>query len=91
MLITGLHVPLSCPLTFPHLPADANRPVRDWPEYSGDRDPYFVFNEKVADYWWIEGQSGPNKVPWVQPFSDSARSGMRKGTGMCVSLQPNVS
>lgn len=77
-----------------HLPffAEHSVPVRDWPEYAGDRDALTVFGDKLQDGWWIDYMDGDRKqAPWVQPESDARTNGMRQGPGLCVNLLAKVS
>jgi hypothetical protein len=62
-----------------------SRPTRDWPEYAGERDAAPVFDDGVAPYWWVEQWNS-----WVQPQSDAAQSGLRKGQGFCAKISQQV-
>ena len=72
--------------------AEYSVPVRDWPEFAGDKDALTVFGDGLGNGWWIDYMDGDSKsVPWVQPESDARSSGMRQGRGLCVNLQAKVS
>jgi hypothetical protein len=60
---------------------------RDWPEYekSDTTLPQVVFDDWFQPGWW---QSSYNA--WVQPLTDSSRSGMNGGVALCTKLQKDV-
>lgn len=61
------------------------RPLRDWPEYAGDRNRTFIFDNGLANKWWDNSWN-----IWTQPVSDAIHNGMRKSLAYCADVHTKV-
>uniref|UniRef100_A0A383VYW9 Expansin-like EG45 domain-containing protein n=1 Tax=Tetradesmus obliquus TaxID=3088 RepID=A0A383VYW9_TETOB len=59
-----------------------DRPRRDWPEYTGQRDSDFIFDNSLDNNWWDASWN-----TWLQSPKDAKESGMRKGQALCANIK----
>lgn len=68
--------------------AGQERPLRDWPEFAGDRQRSFIFYDDIVSPWW---DNAGDSQRWRQPWSDAQYSGMRKSAAYCADIKNQVS
>lgn len=59
-----------------------DRPLRDWPEYTGEVARSYVFADALVNGWWDASWN-----TWTQPWADSRHSGMRKSNAYGASIR----